>query len=90
MNSQEICDRSSNSTEGDRLPRICDRSFNSTGGDKFQARLVIKIQDIHRIGHVNLLRLYVRKSKDAQIVAGFTFSHFFKKCHQNVFKTCQK
>ena len=31
VDSQEICDRLSNSTEGDRLQEICDRSSNSTG-----------------------------------------------------------
>ena len=51
---------------------------------------IFKIQEVYRIGHVNPTLHYVRKSKDAQIVAGFTFSHFSKKCHQNVFKTCQK
>ena len=49
-----------------------------------------RIMEVHRISHVNPTLHYVRKSEDAQIVAGFTFSHFSKKCHQNVFKTDQK
>ena len=42
--------------------------------------------EVHRIGYVNPTLHYVRKSEDAQIVAGFTFSHFSK----NVTKTCSK
>ena len=55
IDSQEICDRSSNSTEGDRFQEICDRSSNSTGTVDSEEN---SDQEVHRIGHVNLLETY--------------------------------
>ena len=47
---------------------------------------IFKIQEVYRIGHVNPTLHYVRKSKDAQIVAVSLFHTFSK----NVTKTCPK
>ena len=48
-----------------------------------------RTMEVHRIGHVNHIPHYVRKSEDAQIVAGFTFYTFSKKVTK-VLKTCSK
>ena len=90
MDSQEICDRSSNSTEGDRFQEICDRSSNSTGTVDSEEN---SDQEVHRIGHVNLLETYAtsrQKICKCSNSRGFHFFIFFQKKSSKVLKTCSK